>query len=150
MPVATSDDAALRALIDAFVEGWNRADGPSCARPFAADADFTAINGLHAVGRDLIARGHDEILSTIFRGTKLASTVESIRFLRPDVALLNVSFALRKEDGSPVFGIESTSCGVVATKDQGAWSISVFRNMVPFARPVAGPLEREIMVQKSA
>jgi hypothetical protein len=31
------------------------------------------------------------------------------------------------------------------TKEDDAWSIAVFRNMVPFGRPTAGPLERELM-----
>ena len=61
-----SDEAAIPKLVDAFVAGWNAGDGEACGRPFAADAGFTAITGLRAEGRDLIARGHIEILSTIY------------------------------------------------------------------------------------
>lgn len=43
-----SDDAAIRDLVDAFVAGWNAGDGEACGRPFAIDADFTAITGLRA------------------------------------------------------------------------------------------------------
>jgi uncharacterized protein (TIGR02246 family) len=76
------DETAIRSLVDAFVGGWNAQDGAACARPSASDADVTAITGLKAHGRDLIARGHAEILSTIFRGTRLTAAVESIRFIR--------------------------------------------------------------------
>jgi hypothetical protein len=61
-----------------------------------------------------------------------------------------VKFTLRKEDGSLAFGIPHTSAGMVATKDDGVWAIAVFRNMVPFARPVAGPLDAELAHSKTA
>ncbi len=140
----------IRGLIDTFVAGWNSADGTKLASAFASNADFTAITGLRARGRDNIARGHDEIFSTIYRGTKLAATVESIDFLRPDVAVLDTKFVLRKDDGSTAFGIPYTSAGIIATQNDGIWSIAVFRNMVPFARPVAGPVEREFTQENTA
>lgn len=142
------DEAAVQSLVDLFTEGWNTRDGAACARPFAADADFTAITGLKVHGRELIARGHDEILSTVFRGTRLSATVESIRFIRDDVAVADVTFRLLHEDGRPfVLGKYPgySTAGLVATKEGDAWSIAVFRNMVPFERPMAGPLERSLM-----
>jgi uncharacterized protein (TIGR02246 family) len=135
-----TDEAAIRHLIDAFTEGWNAHDGKACARPFAADADFTNIMGLKAHGRDMIARGHDEILSTVFREARISSTVHSIRFIRPDVAVADVTFKMQSEGGGP-FGLRQSQAGLVATKDNNVWSIVVFRNMVPFERPTAGPME---------
>ncbi len=38
----TTDEAAVRGLMDAFVNGWNAGDGEACGRPFAMDADSTA------------------------------------------------------------------------------------------------------------
>jgi uncharacterized protein (TIGR02246 family) len=137
------DELAIRALVDQFVEGWNAADGPACARPFAENADFTAIHGLRARGRELIGRGHAEILATVFRGTQLTATVNSIDYLRPDVAVADVTMRLKQ--AGQTWLPKQTSCGIVATKDSGVWSIAVFRNMVPFERPVAGPLDRELL-----
>ena len=76
-----ADEMAVEGLVQAFVDGWNAADGSALARPFAADADFTAITGLRAKGRELIAKGHDEILATIYRGSVISARVEGIRFL---------------------------------------------------------------------
>jgi hypothetical protein len=78
---STSDETAIRGLVDEFVEGWNAGNGEMCGRPFAKDAEFTAITGLRARGRDLIARGHSEILSTIYCGTQITGTVNSINIL---------------------------------------------------------------------
>src|SRR5579864_2203245 len=138
-----NDEKAIRGLVDAFVEAWNAHDGAACAEPFAVDADFTAITGLKVRGRDLIARGHNEILSTIYRGTRNSANVQGIRFLRPDVAVVDVIFTLQKENGEP-FELRGSSCGMVVTKEGGKWSIAVLRNMIPFERPAAGPLEREL------
>ena len=117
----TTDEAAVRGLMDAFVNGWNAGDGEACGRPFAMDADFTAIHGLRAHDRGTIARAHDEILSTVFRGVKIRASVESIRFLRPDVAV--AEFTL-ESDNFP-FGVRRSMPVMVATKGKGAWSIAV-------------------------
>jgi uncharacterized protein (TIGR02246 family) len=138
----TQDEQALRGLINTFVEGWNAGDGVACGRPFAADADFTAVTGLHVQGRDLIARGHTEILSTVFRGTRIRPMVDRIRFLKPDVALMHVTLTF---EVPPRFEVQPTSLGVVAAKDANGWSIVDFRNLMPFSRPLAGPLERQLM-----
>ena len=138
-----ADEMAIEGLVQTFVDGWNAGDGAACARPFAVDADFTAITGLKAKGRDVIAKGHDEILSTLYRGSQNSAKVESIRFLRPDVAVADVTFRF-VGDVRP-FGLEQTSCGMVCTKEDGSWSIAVFRNMIPYARSIAGPMERELM-----
>lgn len=140
-----ANERSLRGLIETFVAGWNAADGATLAGAFSEDADFTAITGLHARGRNFIARGHDEILSGIYRDTTLEATVDSIHYLRSDVALLDVKFILRKDGLSFFPGITHTSAGIVATQEDGAWHIAVFRNMVPFTRPIAGPVERELM-----
>jgi uncharacterized protein (TIGR02246 family) len=138
----TQDEQDIRRLVVAFVDGWNAGDGDACAHPFAQDADFTAVTGARARGRDLIARGHTEILSTVFRGTALSATVNEISFLRPDVAAADVTFRIAPMADKPWLPPFS-SCGVVATKEGGAWSIALFRNLVPYGRPVAGPIDRE-------
>jgi uncharacterized protein (TIGR02246 family) len=143
---AAHDDAQLSALIEAFVEGWNAGSGERLARPFSTDADFTNVMGLRAHGREVIARGHDEILATVFRGTRIAATVDQIRYLRPDVAVIDATLSIRGADGQPLAMMPggTSSAGVVATRDSGSWAISVFRNMIPFSRPAAGPVERSL------
>jgi uncharacterized protein (TIGR02246 family) len=139
-----SSQDEIRALVHVFVKGWNTNDPAMLASVFTEDADFTAITGLHARGREVIARGHEEILSTIYRNTTLAAEVDEINFLRPDVAFANVRFSLRKDGQSFFPGVAHTSAGLVVTYNERTWSIAVFRNMVPFVRPAAGPVEHEI------
>jgi uncharacterized protein (TIGR02246 family) len=137
------DQQAICDLVASFVDGWNGGDGEACARPFASNADFTAVTGARARGRDLIARGHAEILSTVFRGTRMTATVNDIFFLRPDVAAADVTFRIAPVPDKPWLPPYST-CGLVATKEQGSWSIALFRNLVPFGRPSGGALDRKL------
>ena len=139
------DENAVRELIDTFIEGWNSADADKLAGVFTQEADFVAITGLHARGREVIAQGHEEILATIYHGTTLEGAVERIDWIRPDVALVNAKFYLRKNGQSFFDGVEHTSGGMVAVKDNGKWQLATFRNMVPFARPIAGRLEKELL-----
>jgi uncharacterized protein (TIGR02246 family) len=146
----TQDELAVRTLVDGLVAGWNAQDGTAFARQFAADADFTNVMGLHAHGREVIARGHDEIFATMFKGTTLTATIEQIRFLRPDVAVASVVLALRQRDGTPWGAFPRSLASLVAVRDGESWSIAVFRNMVPFERPAAGPVERALAAAHNA
>jgi uncharacterized protein (TIGR02246 family) len=140
----STDEAAIRALLDQFIEGWNEASGARLARPFAPDAEFINIMGLRVHGRDLIARGHDELFETVFFGTRLSGGVETVRFLRSDVAYADGIFNLQNSDGTPHHMLERALPAFIAVKEGGAWSIVIFRNMIPFQRPSAGPLERSL------
>ena len=69
---------------------WNATDSQAFAAPFAPDADFVNVYGMHARGRDAIAQGHEFILRGPYAGSRVAYTVEAVRLLRPDVALAHV------------------------------------------------------------
>ena len=143
----TQDEQAIHHLVERFIEGWNRGDGQICASAFAEDADFIAVTGLRAKGREVIGRGQSEILAAIYRGTQLTGTVNSIRFVRPDVAVADVTLRIIAEPGR-AWVPKCSSLGFVATRDDGRWSIAVFRNMVPYERPMDGPLERSMMAKQ--
>jgi len=140
----SSDEKAIRALFDQFIEGWNEASGARLARPFAPDAEFINIMGLRARGRDIIARGHDELFETVFFGTRLSGGVETVRFLSPEIAYADGVLNLQNSDGSPHDMTERALPAFIAVREDGAWSIVIFRNMIPFQRPSAGPLERSL------
>jgi uncharacterized protein (TIGR02246 family) len=133
------DARAVEALIGRFAEGWNAADAVVLASVFAEDADFTAVNGLCIHGRDLIRDGHDELFRTIFRGVRLAARPLSVRFLSPGIAVVEAEFSY--PGGMILPGVIRALAQYVAVRSGAAWEIAVFRNMVPFERPVAGPVE---------
>ena len=99
-----ADESAVRALVQNFVEGWNKGSGKATAAQFAEDSDLVVANGRHDKGRRQIASSHQQVFDTFFKGTRLWLQVKSVRLLRPDVALINTaSKVLRsgESDASP-------------------------------------------------
>jgi len=125
--------AALAARLE---QAWKAADGAGFAAPFAEDADFVNVLGMHARGRDAIRAGHDEIFRTVYAGSEVRYRVESARLLRPDVALVHLHAGLTVPAG-PMAGEHEARPSLVLTREGGEWRIASFHNT--FIRdPAAG------------
>ena len=122
-----TDDAA--ALVTRLENAWNSADGAAFVAPFAEDADFVNVLGMHVRGRDAIAAGHEQIFRTVYAGSKVAYRVEGARLLRPDVALVHVQAGL-DVPGGPMAGHHAARYSMVLTRDGGEWRIASFHNTV--------------------
>jgi uncharacterized protein (TIGR02246 family) len=123
----SKDEAALRANVEQMVKGWNMKSGAEFAKPFAEDADYVIINGMKIKGRTAIAEGHQGIFDTVYKNSTLDYSVEQIRFLRADVAVVHVLAALKVTRG------EATQTGnaritLVMTKNKDKWEIAAFQN----------------------
>lgn len=121
------DEAAIRAIVAGLAEAWTAGDAEGWAKPFAEDADFTVWTGAYVKGREGIARGHEQIFNTIYKGTKQRLAVRSIRFLGDDVAVVHVEGSVvRKEEDFP----ESPQVVpvFVLARDAGHWQIVAFHN----------------------
>jgi uncharacterized protein (TIGR02246 family) len=121
------DEAAIRANVEQTAKGWNAKSGAEFAKPFAEDADYVIINGMKIKGREAIDKGHQQIFDTIYKISTLTVSVEQIRFLRPDVAVVHVRSALS------VTRENSTQTGngritMVMTKNKDRWEIAAFQN----------------------
>ncbi|HEY8563469.1 MAG TPA: SgcJ/EcaC family oxidoreductase [Pyrinomonadaceae bacterium] len=122
----TADETALRASVAQLAKGWNEKSGAEFAKPFAEDADYVVINGMQLKGRPAIDKGHQAIFDTIYKNTALALTPESVRFLRPDVAIVHVS-AILKQAGDES-GAANAKITLVMAKAGGKWEIAAFQN----------------------
>ncbi len=89
-----ADETAIRQLVKLVEDGWNNHDGKAFAAPFATDADYVVVNGMTVKGREAIENGHANIFKTIYKDSHNVSTVKSIRFLRPDVAVADIEWNL--------------------------------------------------------
>ena len=124
---SAQDEAAIRAIVQSVQDAWNAHDGKAFAAPFAADADYVVVNGLHVKGRNDIEQGHTQIFSTIYRESRNAATVRGVRFLRPDVAVAHVEWNLEFKAGGETRKGHAINT-MVFTKDGGKWSIAAFQN----------------------
>ena len=124
---ANKDEAAIRQVVKQVEDAWNAHDGKAFAAPFATDADYVVVNGMYTKGRADIERGHTGIFSTIYKDSRNAATIKSVRFLRPDVAVAHVEWNLEfKMNGETQKGHAMNT--MVLTKEGGKWSIAVFQN----------------------
>ncbi|MEP7144661.1 MAG: SgcJ/EcaC family oxidoreductase, partial [Ferruginibacter sp.] len=88
---AATDETQIRDLVKTMENGWTRKDGNLFAKPFAENADYVVINGMHLKGRAAIAGGHQTIFDSFYKETFIHAVVESIRYLRPDIAIVHVN-----------------------------------------------------------
>ena len=64
-----TDEQAIVALMDRFMDAWNRHDAKSFASVFAEDGDFTNWRGTGASGRSKIEEFHAPMFTTIFKNS---------------------------------------------------------------------------------
>src|SRR3954466_6288161 len=86
-------------VVSDLEKAWNAADGAAFARPFAGDADFVNIRGEHFRTRDAIAKGHQGIFDTIYKGSAVRLQVSAVRALAPAVLLAHVKSILEVPTG---------------------------------------------------
>lgn len=135
-----ADEAAVRALVQKCAEGWNKGSGEAFAAQFAEDSDYVVVNGMHIKGRRQNAAGHQQIFDTIYKGTRLWVQVKSVRFLRPDVALMHtVSRVLKPGESDTSAAPEAIQTWTVS-KHGNEWLVDTFHN-TPIQRQ-GGPAPR--------
>lgn len=124
----SEEEAAIRANVTQMEAGWNAHDGRAFTAPFAADADYVVVNGMHIKGKDAIEKGHVGIFTTVYKDSRNAATIKSVRFLRKDVAVVHVEWNLefRTSDGKTQKGRALNT--MIMTKENGKWSIAAFQN----------------------
>jgi uncharacterized protein (TIGR02246 family) len=131
------DQKAIRGLMDRFMDAWNRHDAHAFATAFAEDADFTNWRGVGATGRSKIEEFHAPEFTTLFRNSHQAYTEIKIRFIRADVAAVDVHWEMAgvlDAQGNPRPDRQGLLNFVMA-KDAGQWQIIVMHNLDLTALP---------------
>ena len=114
-------------IVGELEHAWNAADGAGFGRPFADDADFVNIRGEHFRTREAIAKGHQGIFDTIYRGSVVRYQVTGVRAIAPGVVLAHVTSTLNAPTG-PLAGEHSSLFSMVLVQDQQNWRIAAFHN----------------------
>lgn len=123
----TDDERALHGMVYQLEQAWNAADGAAFAEPFTEDADFIHILGGYYVGRSAIEAGHRMIFGTIYKGSTVRFSVEKVRFLRPDVALIFMRQYLQFFENGHGRELEGRPT-IVAQQVDGEWKIAALQN----------------------
>jgi uncharacterized protein (TIGR02246 family) len=130
-----ASEAEIRRIVAGQALAWNAGDGDSYAEHLAADASFTNIFGMVMYGKQAFAKRHGEILATFYKGTTKHHSVRRIRFITPDVALVDIDNEVRglktMPAGAivPVGGVLKTQLMEVFVRREGRWWIEAYHNV---------------------
>lgn len=130
-----ADDARIRAIVAEQVTAWNAGDAVAFSKSFAEDGSFTNIRGTVFYGHKAFEDRHREIFATFFKESRLATSVNRIRFVRPDVAIVDVATEISELHDAPP-GVKPNSAGRIVTrlqevfvKDEGVWRVASYHNV---------------------
>ena len=125
---STTDEAAVRALYQQLMDGWNQGSGMAFAAAFTEDGDLIAFDGTHFQGRAEIVPFHQELFDTWMKGSRLVGHVKSMRFLSPDSALMHaVGGTIMRGKSHPAPERDSIQT-LVAVRQDGTWLLAAFQN----------------------
>jgi uncharacterized protein (TIGR02246 family) len=124
----SADEAAVRALYQQLMDGWNQGSGDAFAAVFTEDGDLIGFDGTHFKGRQEIAPFHQRLFDKWLKGSRLVGQVKDVRFLSPDVALMHaVGGTVLRGKSEPVPERDSIQT-LVATRQDGEWRLAAFQN----------------------
>ena len=127
--MADDPEAVARDVAARLQQGWNDGSGDAFAAPLTDDADFVDLRAVHHRGRIPIARGHQGIFDSIYRGSRIAYTVTDARQLAPDVILAHTTARL-SVPGGPLAGEHAATQTLVIVREGDAWKVAGFHNTV--------------------
>ena len=123
----TADEAALCALYQQILDGWNARDADAFAAPFAEDCVVIGFDGSQQTGRAEIAETTRRIFADHLTATYV-SKVREIQALAPGAALLHAVVGMvprGQSDLNPAVNAHQT---IVAAQRDGRWHVILFQN----------------------
>ncbi len=133
--MATIDEVAIEHLMNDLADAWNRGDAKAYGAHFRADGTFTNVNGTFHFGREEFDRRHEEVFRGAFKGTTLALSTKMLRFVRPDVAVVDIDVRLSGCRTQPPGaqadpdGALNTCLLLVLVRENGSWWIAAYHNV---------------------
>lgn len=131
---SADDESAIRKVIEQSSAGWNR-------RTLVPGADATTTRDFDVVvpPGDYLKAGPEmeaavrRDFQTIFKNARESSEIQRIRFIRPDVAIVDGRFEIAGTEIKPEPNGFQT---LILVKDNGRWLITAMRRMIPVAAPI--------------
>jgi uncharacterized protein (TIGR02246 family) len=125
---SAADEAAIRALYQQLMDGWNAANGGAFASPFEEDADLVGFDGTSIKGRHEIALFHQRLFDMFLKGSRLVGKVRSLRFATPDVAVMHTVGGTVMAGQTDLDPERNSTQTLVAVKRNGKWILAAFQN----------------------
>ena len=132
-----SEEPAIRRIVQDEIAAWNQGDAVAYSRHFATDGTFTNITGQFFTGYDAFLKQHEVIFEGRFKQTKLQQDIVSLKFVRPDVAVVEVLTSvagvvagqLAQGTAGDATGRLRTRLLQVVVKQGGEWKVVAYHNV---------------------
>ena len=127
------DEAAIRSIVQNETDTWNKGDAVGYSKDFSTNGTFTNIRGQFFTGYDGFLKQHQVIFDGIFRNTTLDQRVVSLKFVRPDVAIVETLTAVAGLAQPPTGvalhdGRIRTRLLQIVVREKGVWKIVTYHN----------------------
>jgi uncharacterized protein (TIGR02246 family) len=127
-PDRAKDEAAIKAVIQAFIDTREANDNAGLTKILTPDVDQRQTSGNMRSGRDAVVSG--SLATTQATGGRRTITVDSLRFLSADVAIADGRYdSFGRADGTDQRMLTS----IVLRREADGWKIAAIRNMLPTA-----------------
>jgi uncharacterized protein (TIGR02246 family) len=117
-------EQSVRKAVAAYIDALNKGDVNGLMASLAPDADFVDENGKTTRGHDALAARFKTLVQDS-KGSKVTGKVYSVKFLRPEVAIVDGSLDFTSADGTH----ESNRYAIVWVKSGDKWLISSARDL---------------------
>src|SRR5579871_2848561 len=119
-----NDEQAVRKASSAHLEALNKGDLGGVMAFWAPDADYIDEAGKATRGQEALTAQFKTMLGNL-KGAKISGKINSVKFLRPDVAIVDGSLETAAKDGTR----ESNRYAIVWAKSGDKWLISSARDL---------------------
>jgi len=127
------DESAIRTIVENETATWNKGDAVGYSRDFARGGTFTNIRGQYFEGYDAFLKQHQVIFDGIFKNSTLEQDIVSLKFIRPDVAVVETLTSVTSKQSPP--GVATDANGTfhtrllqIVAKERGEWKIVAYHN----------------------
>ena len=138
--MSRTDHATDTELVDLFqrmCSAWTAGDSDGYGACFTEDSDYVSYDGTRARGRRTMVENHDRLFHGVLTGSALVGDVESVRYLRDDVAVMHATGSVQRPWRATLPKRRLSRQTIVAVRGVDGWRIAALHN--GRVRPVTIP-----------
>lgn len=121
-----NDEELLKRLFENISTAWNSYDCRLFASYYTDDCDYITFTGECVKGRYAIAACHRDMFDGILRDSVLIKHLKSIRFITPQVAIVQQAGTVKLKFQEQVLTSKRSIHTNVVVKEKGEWKIAAF------------------------